>query len=155
VVGGDGIGDLLEDRGFAGARRCDDEAAGALADGGDQVDDRASRRSGVVSRRNFSIGSMVVRFSNRTDLTNSLNGMPLTLTTSRNCGLTPRCGRLEAAFDLAAFAEEMAFDGVRRDEDVRGTRLIAVVGDRRKPKPFSETSRSRSRTPARSHLRCS
>ena len=39
VVGCAGIGDLLEDGGFAGARRRDDQSAGAFADGGHHVDD--------------------------------------------------------------------------------------------------------------------
>ena len=39
MVGSDGIGDLLEDGGFAGARRRDDQSAGAFADGGHHVDD--------------------------------------------------------------------------------------------------------------------
>ena len=53
---------------------------------------RVSIKSGVVSSWNFSVGSMVVRFSNRTALVYSVNGMPFTLSTSRNWGLVPRCG---------------------------------------------------------------
>jgi hypothetical protein len=39
VVGGDGLGYLLEDRGLTGLRRRDDEPALALADGGHEVYD--------------------------------------------------------------------------------------------------------------------
>ena len=39
VVGGDGVGDVLQQHGLAGARRGDDEAALALADGREQIDD--------------------------------------------------------------------------------------------------------------------
>ncbi len=35
----DGVGDLLEEDGFAGAWGCDDEAAGAFTDGADEVED--------------------------------------------------------------------------------------------------------------------
>ncbi len=53
---------------------------------------RVSIRSGLVSRLNFSIGSMVVRFSKRTALVYSSNGMSLTFSTVLSCGLVPRCG---------------------------------------------------------------
>jgi hypothetical protein len=39
MVLGDGVGDFLEEDGFAGARGGDDQHALALADGGDQIDD--------------------------------------------------------------------------------------------------------------------
>ena len=41
VVGGDGVGDGLQQHGLAGARRRDDQAALALADGGEQIHDAA------------------------------------------------------------------------------------------------------------------
>jgi len=41
MVGGDGVGDGLEEHGLAGARRSYDEAALAFADGGEQVHDAA------------------------------------------------------------------------------------------------------------------
>ena len=43
VVDGDGVGQLLEDRGLAGLRRRDDEAALALAEGAQQVHDARRR----------------------------------------------------------------------------------------------------------------
>ena len=51
---------------------------------------RVSTMSGVVSRLNFSMGLMVVRFSNRTMSPYSSNDVPLTLSTSLSCGLVPR-----------------------------------------------------------------
>ena len=42
VVRRDGVGDGLQQHGFAGARRCDDEAALAFADRGEQVHDTAT-----------------------------------------------------------------------------------------------------------------
>ena len=51
---------------------------------------RVSTMSGVVSRLNFSMGLMVVRFSNRTTSPYSANDVPLTLSTSLSCGLVPR-----------------------------------------------------------------
>ena len=47
VVGADGRGDVLQDGGLAGLRRADDQAALALADGADQVDD--ARRDGGLA----------------------------------------------------------------------------------------------------------
>jgi len=48
ISGGDRVRDRLQDRGLAGLGRGDDEAALALADGGDQVDDPRGRRRVAV-----------------------------------------------------------------------------------------------------------
>ncbi len=45
---GDGVGEVLEEDGFAGAGRCDDEAALSLADGDEHVDDAGGKLGGVV-----------------------------------------------------------------------------------------------------------
>jgi hypothetical protein len=68
MVGGDGVGDLLEDGRLARARRRDDQAARAFADGRDQVNDARFEQVGRGFEIDFSIGSMVVRFSKRTAL---------------------------------------------------------------------------------------
>ena len=62
------LADLLENGGLAGARRGDDQTARAFADRRHHVNDPRLDEVGLVSSLNFSIGSMVVRFSNRTDL---------------------------------------------------------------------------------------
>jgi hypothetical protein len=67
VIGGDGVADLLEDRGLAGARRRDDETAGALADGRDEVDDARLEAWAWSPGWNLSIGSMVVSSSKRVE----------------------------------------------------------------------------------------
>ena len=48
VVGGDGVGDVLQEHRLAGARRRHDEAALAFADGGEEVDDARRLFVGLV-----------------------------------------------------------------------------------------------------------
>ena len=68
VVVRDGVGDVLQHHGLAGLGRRDDQAALALADGRDQVDDAAGDVLGAaVAGSSFSrfVGNSGVRFSNR------------------------------------------------------------------------------------------
>jgi len=51
MVGGDGVGDGLEQHGFAGAGRCDDQAALAFADGRQEIHDAAA--DGFARRLHF------------------------------------------------------------------------------------------------------
>ncbi|MFM1944278.1 MAG: hypothetical protein RI897_3260 [Verrucomicrobiota bacterium] len=52
----DGVGDLLEQDGFAGTRRCDDEAAGAFTDGADEVEDSGGHLFRVAFEHEALIG---------------------------------------------------------------------------------------------------
>jgi len=49
VVGADGLGDLFEEDGFAAARRGDDEAALAFAEGGDEIEDADGEKLGATA----------------------------------------------------------------------------------------------------------
>ena len=44
IVGGNGLANVLEQHGFAGARRCHDQGPLAFADGGEQVDEPCAQR---------------------------------------------------------------------------------------------------------------
>ena len=102
---------------------------------------RVSIRSGVVSRLNFSIGSIVVRFSKRDGLGVILERHLVDLVHRLELGAVAAVRRLGWACDQAAFAQEIALDRVGRDEDSVGLGWKWFSAVRRKPNPFSEISR--------------
>ena len=119
--------DLLEDGGFARARRGDDDAARAFADGRDEVN---HARLDQVRRR------FQIKFFNRVNRGQVLkahrlggipgNGMSLTLVHRFELRAGAAMRRLRGALDEAAFAQKTAADGVGRDKDVRrlGMKMI-------------------------------
>ncbi len=128
VVGGDGVGYLLEDRGFAGAGRGYDQAAGAFAQGRDHINDSSLDKVGagfqleLLDRVNGSeileadgLGVVIERHA--IDL---FDGLEL--------GTVAPVRRLGRPCDQAAFPQETAFDRIGRDENVRRFRVEMILG---------------------------
>ena len=136
MVGGDGVGDLLENGGLAGAGRRDDEAARAFADGSDHVYDarldevgsgfQPELFDGVDAREVLEADRFGV-FGER-HVVDRLDELEL--------GTAAAMGRLERAGDEAAFAQEAFLDAVGRNEDVRGFGMEMVVGRPKEAEAF-------------------
>ena len=129
VVALDRRGDRLHDRGLAGLRRRHDEAALALADRRDEVDDPRRHVGRVVgsSRRSFSSGNSAVRSSNRGRRRACSGSPPLTVSISSSAGffsLRP-AGRLVPG-DVVALAQAVLAGLLDRDVDVVAARQVAL-----------------------------
>ena len=104
---------------------------------------RVSSRSGVVSRLNFSMGSMVVRFSKRTALVYSSKGHVIDLVHRLELGAGAAMRRLRGPHISCPRAENCAgwCPASQKCPSVWDENDFAAV--RRKPKPFSEFPDSR------------
>ena len=119
VVDVDGVGDLFEDGGLAGARQGDDEAARAFADGRDEVNDprldEVGRGFEVELLDGINRGQVLEAHDlgvvGEGDLVHGVHRLEL------RAVATVR--RLRRPGHEAALAEEMALDGVGRDKDIR------------------------------------
>ena len=102
---------------------------------------RVSMTSGAVSKLNFSIGLIAVRFSKRIVLVYSAGFMPFTSNTSFNCGLFPRCGACVRHFTKLPSRRKflLIVSGVTKTSVGLGAKCAS--GDRKKPKPFSAISK--------------
>ena len=129
VVGGDGVGDVLQQHRLAGARRRDDQAALALADGRQQVHDAA----GVVVARGFELEPLV-RIERRQVVEEDLVARFLGRLEVDGVDLDQRevalafLGRADLAGDGVAGAQVEAADLRRRDVDVVGAGQVVVLG---------------------------
>ena len=97
---------------------------------------RVSIRSGAVSSLNFSIGSMVVRFSKADGLGVLFERHLIDLIDGLELRAVAAMRRLGRALDEAAFAQEIALDGVGRDENVRRFRVKMVFGGAQEAEAF-------------------
>ena len=128
MIGGHGVGDLLEDGRLTGTRRCHDQATGALADWRDEIDDP---RLEHVRR------GLELEFFDRIDRGEILEAHHAPVFLERNAvdaddllelWAGAAVGRLQFAFDQRAFADGGALDRVRGHEDVGRLGLVIVVG---------------------------
>ena len=128
MIRGDGVADLLEDSRFSRARRSDDDAARAFADGRDEVNHACLNQV----RRGFEL-----KFFDRVNAREVLEADNLRVILERHFvdffhGLELRAGaamrRLRGANDMAALAQKVAADGVGRDEDIGGLGVKMVGG---------------------------
>ena len=113
MVGGDGVGDLLENGGLARARRGDDQTAGAFADGRDQVNDpRFDQVGGGFELELFDRvnGGQVLEAHG---LGVVLKGHFVDLVHRLELRAVAAMRRLGGPRDEAALAQETALDGVR------------------------------------------
>ncbi len=129
VVALDRRGDRLHHGRLAGLRRRHDDAALALADRRDEVDDprRHVGRVGGFSRRSFSSGNSAVRSSNRGRRLAASGSPPLTVWISSSAGffsLRP-AGRLEPG-DVVALAQAVLAGQLDRDVGVVAARQVAL-----------------------------
>ena len=129
VVALDRRGDRLHDRGLAGLRRRHDDAALALADRRDQVDDprRHVVGSAGFSRRSFSSGNSAVRSSNRGPGLGLLgiaavDGVDL----EHRRVLLVAAGRAAEAGDVVALAQPVLAGQLDRDVGVVAAGQVAV-----------------------------
>jgi len=107
MVGGDGVGDLFENRRLAGAWRRDDQPARAPADGRDHVNDARFEQLGSGFEPVFINRVDRGEVLKRTALVYSSKVMPLTSSTVFNCGLVPRsAAALGPADNVRALAQE-------------------------------------------------
>ena len=127
MISGDGVANLFEDGRLARARRRDDDAARAFADGRDEINH--ARLDQV--RRGFEL-----KFFNRVNAREVLEADDFRVILKRQVvdffhGLELRAGaamrRLRGADDVAALAQKIATDGVWRDEDIGRLRVIMIL----------------------------
>ena len=127
MVGGDGVANLLENGGLAGAGRRHDQTARAFADGCDEVNHPGFEQV----RRGFEL-----KFFDGVNAGQVLKAHGLGVFLERHGvdlvhGLELRTGaavrRLGGAFNKAAFAQEAAADGVRRDKNIGGFGMEMIL----------------------------
>ena len=134
VIGGDGVGDLLEDGRLARARRGDDQPARAFADGRDQVNDARFQQIGRGFQVDLLDGINGGEVLEADGLGVDVKGLVVDLVDGFELGAVAAVGRLGFAGDQAAFAQEVALDGVGRDEDVAGFGMIVVLAGAKETK---------------------
>ena len=113
MIGGDGVGDLLENGRLARARRGDDQAAGAFADGRDQINDARFEQIGGGFQIDLLDGINRGQVLETDGLGVGVKGLVVDLVHRFELGAVAAVGRLGFAGDQAAFAQKIAFDRVR------------------------------------------
>ncbi len=132
MVGGDGVGDVLEDDGLTGARLRHDEAALALADGRDDVDDAA--RMVLLGRVVGLHLEPLIGIERREIVEMDLVALLLGVLEIDGVDLEKRevplalFGAADLAFDGVASAQTESADLRRRDVDVVRASEIVRVG---------------------------
>ena len=118
VIGGDGIGNLFEDRCLSCARRSNDQSPGAFANRSHQINDagfehiRSCLQLELFNRIN---GREIFNTDHLTILS---GGHPVDFKDFPQLGIMPTMGRLGHRLDEGAFTEKVPLDGVRGDENV-------------------------------------
>ena len=120
MVRSDGVGDLFENGGLARARWCDDQSARAPSDGRDEINHARLKKV----RRGFEI-EFLDGINAREILEAHRFGVILerhVIDLVHGLELRTRAAmrRLRRPGHEAALAEEIAFDGIRRHENIRG-----------------------------------
>ena len=134
VIGGDGVGNLFENGGLARARRGDNESARAFADGGDQVDDPGFQEVGRCLKVDLGDGINSGQVLEADGFGVSFERLVIDFIDRPELRAVAAVRRLGLAGDQAAFPEEIALDGVRRDKDVAGLWVIVVLSGAQKAK---------------------
>jgi hypothetical protein len=118
MVGGDGIADLLEDRGLASAGRGHDESARSFPDRSDEIDDPLLEKVGRGLQTEFldGIDRCQVLKSDRMD--EFLVGASVDLEDLPELGAIPLVWGVDRALDMAPFTESQPLDGVGCQEDI-------------------------------------
>ena len=136
MVGSDGVGDLLENRGFARARRRDNQPAGAFADRGNHVNHPGFDQV----RRGFQLefldrvnGCQVLK-ANRFGVIIEPHAVDLIDGFELRARAAMR--RLRGADDQAPSRRKFALYRVRRDKDVRRFRVKMILGCAEETKTF-------------------
>ena len=119
MVGRDGVGNLLKDRGLARTRRSDDDAARAFADGRDEINDPRFEniRTGFETEllNGINAGEILKAHGLRVILEHHV--VDLFHRLELRTGAAMRW--LGRAHHETAFAQKIALDRIGRDEDVR------------------------------------
>src|SRR5437899_10652369 len=112
MVFGDGVGDLLENGGFAGSGRGHDQTACSFAEGGYQVDDAGFDQVGGCFQAELldGINGGEVLETDRLGVIGKRHVVDLI--NGSELGTVAAVGGLQGAGDEAPFAQEIALDGV-------------------------------------------